>query len=96
ALEKHARFWDKKNKGYITPVDAILGFVNLGYSIVFSVAIGTFLSVLFSIFSQDTWLLDPLFRTNINHLQTKTHNAPYDQDGNFDPELFDDLFSTYS
>ncbi|CAO3634021.1 unnamed protein product [Cunninghamella blakesleeana] len=96
ALEKHLSFWDRKNKGYITPVDAVLGFVNLGYNVIFSITIGTILSVLFSVISQDTLLLDPRFRTNIKGFQNNMKNAPYDENGNFDPDLFDELFSKYS
>ncbi|CEI98431.1 hypothetical protein RMCBS344292_12540 [Rhizopus microsporus] len=38
-IQKHIRYWDKKNKGYITPIDAIYGFMSLGYSVIFSVAL---------------------------------------------------------
>ncbi|KAI8072785.1 Caleosin related protein-domain-containing protein [Gongronella butleri] len=96
ALEKHVRFWDRKNKGYITPVDAMFGFMNLGYSVVFSLTMGTFLGVLFSYATQASWVPDPYCRTRVSQVQkTMSTDTPYDDNGRFDEERFDALFSKY-
>ncbi|ORZ20363.1 Caleosin related protein-domain-containing protein [Absidia repens] len=96
AMEKHMKFWDRKNKGYITPVDTIFGFVHLGYGIVASVTIGTFLGVLLSYSTQDSWMPDPLCRTRMEKLQKNIQNEPYDMDGQLDLEAFDKLFSKHA
>ncbi|CAO3592494.1 unnamed protein product [Absidia cylindrospora] len=96
AMEKHIKFWDCKNKGYITPVDTIFGFVHLGYGIVASVTIGTFIGVLLSYSTQDSWMPDPLCRTRMEKLQKNIQNEPYDMDGQLDLELFDKLFSKHA
>ncbi|KAI8093149.1 Caleosin related protein-domain-containing protein [Halteromyces radiatus] len=96
ALEKHAKFWDPKNKGYITPVDAMFGFIHLGYGVLFSVTVGTFLSAIFSYATQDSWMPDPLLRTRTNKFQKDTYSAPYNEDGQLDLDAFDQLFSKYA
>ncbi|KAI8340896.1 Caleosin related protein-domain-containing protein [Chlamydoabsidia padenii] len=96
AVEKHTKFWDRKNKGYITPVDAVFGFIHLGYGIIVSVTLGTFLGVLVSYSTQDTWMPDPMCRTRMEKLQKISKDAPYDLNGQLDMEKFDKLFDKYA
>ncbi|CAO3600037.1 unnamed protein product [Absidia cylindrospora] len=96
ALERHVKFWDRKNKGYITPVDTVFGFINLGYGLVISVTLGAFLGVLFSYSTQDSWVPDVLCRTRTEKLQTDLKGEPYDSVGQLDLELFENLFSKHA
>ncbi|ORZ06621.1 Caleosin related protein-domain-containing protein [Absidia repens] len=96
ALEKHVKFWDRKNKGYITPVDTVFGFINLGYGLVISVTLGTFLGILFSYSTQDSWIPDVLCRTRTAKLQKDLKGEPYDSVGQLDLELFENLFSKHA
>ncbi|KAI8394235.1 Caleosin related protein-domain-containing protein [Radiomyces spectabilis] len=101
AIQGHTQFWDRRKKGYITPMDSVAGFMNLGYGILFSVTIGTFLGVVFSYASQDSWLPDPRCRVDINRLIQHTQKKPnangiYDADGNFEAENFERLFAKYA
>ncbi|KAI8967945.1 hypothetical protein BDF20DRAFT_200518 [Mycotypha africana] len=60
SIHRHTGFWDKTNKGYITPLDTISGFITLGYGVVFSVAVGSVLGVFLSVSTQPGWIPDPL------------------------------------
>ncbi|RCH89411.1 hypothetical protein CU098_000944, partial [Rhizopus stolonifer] len=97
-IQKHISFWDKRNKGYITPVDTITGFITLGYSVIFSVALGTFAGIFLSVLSQTSWLPDPFCRSSVSKLvrSTKQTSGVYDKDGVFVPENFERLFDKYS
>ncbi|ORX59424.1 Caleosin-domain-containing protein, partial [Hesseltinella vesiculosa] len=97
AMEKHVRFWDRKKKGYITPVDAMFGFINLGYGVIFSLTMGTFLGVLFSYATQDSWMPDPYCRTRFHKMQKGLPtDTPYNEEGKFDEDRFEVLFTKYA
>ncbi|KAL0097927.1 Caleosin related protein-domain-containing protein [Phycomyces blakesleeanus] len=96
ALQNHFAYWDRTNKGYITPLDAVRGFSNLGYNIFLSIIIGAILSMLFSYATQDSWIPDPLFRVNTANLISSESCGPYDQNGQFDLEKFEALFTAYA
>ncbi|CAO3694134.1 unnamed protein product [Rhizopus stolonifer] len=97
-IQKHISFWDKRNKGYITPVDTITGFITLGYNVIFSVAFGAFAGIFLSVLSQTGWLPDPFCRSSVSKLvrSTKQTSGVYDKDGVFVPENFERLFDKYS
>jgi hypothetical protein len=101
SIQKHAKFWDKTNKGYISPLDTISGFMTLGYSVLFSIAIGAFVGVFLSLSTQTGWLPDPLCRSNVRNLiqskkQTQNNTGAFDDDGIFNPQKFEALFSKYA
>ncbi|CAO0792560.1 unnamed protein product [Mucor circinelloides] len=98
SIQKHAQFWDKTNKGYISPLDTISGFMTLGYSVLFSIALGTFVGVFLSLSTQTGWFPDPLCRSNVRNLiqsKKQTHGA-FDEDGVFCADKFEALFSKYA
>ncbi|KAI9256924.1 Caleosin related protein-domain-containing protein [Sporodiniella umbellata] len=97
-VQKHINFWDKRNKGYITPIDTINGFMTLGYSVIFSVALGTLAGIFLSLFSQPNWLPDPYCRSSVRNLVRSTQHTSgvYDKDGVFVSENFEKLFNKYS
>ncbi|CEP07267.1 hypothetical protein [Parasitella parasitica] len=101
SIQKHAKFWDKANKGYISPLDTISGFMSLGYSVLFSIALGAFVGVFLSLSTQTGWFPDPLCRSNVRNLirskqQTQSNCGAFDDDGIFNPEKFEMLFSKYA
>ncbi|KAI7885675.1 hypothetical protein K492DRAFT_234009 [Lichtheimia hyalospora FSU 10163] len=101
AFRRHTRFWDRTNKGYITPIDTATGFMNLGYSVFFSLTFGTFFSVLVAYATHSSWIPDPRCRINVNNLaRSKRRRARrsslYDEYGNFDANNFDQLFDKYA
>ncbi|KAI8147884.1 Caleosin related protein-domain-containing protein [Fennellomyces sp. T-0311] len=100
AIRKHSKFWDRKNKGYITPIDTAAGFMNLGYGVVFSLTIGTFMGIFLAYATQDSWIPDPRCRINVRKLTSpaKRHSNSrvYDEFGQFDPERFELLFDKYA
>ncbi|CDH58422.1 hypothetical protein RO3G_02065 [Lichtheimia corymbifera JMRC:FSU:9682] len=101
AFRRHTRFWDRTNKGYITPIDTATGFMNLGYSVFFSLTFGTFFSVLVAYATHSSWIPDPRCRINVNNLaRSKRRRAKrsslYDEYGNFDSDNFDQLFDKYA
>ncbi|KAG1458681.1 hypothetical protein G6F46_006515 [Rhizopus delemar] len=97
-IQKHISFWDKRNKGYITPIDTITGFLTLGYNIIFSVALGTFTGIFLSVLSQTSWIPDPFCRSFVPNLirSRKQTSGVYDEDGVFVPERFEQLFDKYA
>ncbi|KAI8071948.1 Caleosin related protein-domain-containing protein [Thamnidium elegans] len=100
-IQKHVKFWDRKHKGYITPLDTISGFITLGYSTLFSIAVGAFVGIFLSISTQKGWFPDPLCRSNVRNLirskkETQCNQGAYDANGLFVPEKFDSLFSKYA
>ncbi|KAG2195616.1 hypothetical protein INT47_005984 [Mucor saturninus] len=100
-IQKHVKFWDKKHKGYITPLDTISGFITLGYGTLFSIAVGTFFGVLLSLSTQKGWFPDPLCRSNVRNLirakkETQCNQGAYDSNGLFVPEKFENLFNKYA
>ncbi|KAI9263104.1 Caleosin related protein-domain-containing protein [Phascolomyces articulosus] len=100
AVRKHQKFWDRKNKGYITPIDTATGLMNLGYGMVFSLTIGTFMGVLLAYATQDSWIPDPRCRINVRKLSRPTkrpsQSRVYDEYGHFDTEKFEMLFDKYA
>ncbi|KAI9486422.1 MAG: Caleosin related protein-domain-containing protein [Benjaminiella poitrasii] len=89
------------NKGYISPFDIISGFTELGYNMFFSVVFGVSVGVVLSFFIQSGWAMDPLFRTNVRKLiraqkQTQNNTGVFDDDGVFNSEKFELLFSKYA
>ncbi|CAO3646042.1 unnamed protein product [Mucor fragilis] len=98
SIQKHAQFWDKTNKGYISPLDTISGFMTLGYSVLFSIALGAFVGVFLSLSTQTGWFPDPLCRSNVRNLiqSKKQTQGAFDQDGVFSAEKFESLFEKYA
>ncbi|KAI9028257.1 Caleosin related protein-domain-containing protein [Phycomyces nitens] len=95
-IQNHLTYWDRTNKGYITPLDAVRGFSSLGYNVFLSIIIGAILSILFSYATQDSWIPDPLFRVNTANLFSPEPCGPYDTNGQFDLEKFEALFTAYA
>ncbi|KAI8884864.1 hypothetical protein K501DRAFT_247190 [Backusella circina FSU 941] len=102
-LQKHIEFWDKNQKGYITPIDTINGFMTLGYGVMFSVLLGSMTSIFLSLTCQDRWIPipDPLCRSDIKHLiQSKKasfkNRGAYNDEGDFVPDKFNILFEKYA
>lgn len=82
-------------------VSNTLGFITLGYSVIFSIAIGAFVGVFLSLSTQKGWMPDPLCRSNVRNLirakkQTQTNQGAFDANGVFVPEKFDNLFNKYA
>ncbi|KAG2217647.1 hypothetical protein INT45_004223 [Circinella minor] len=100
AVRKHQKFWDKKNKGYITPLDTATGFMNLGYGMIFSLTVGTFMGVFLAYATQDSWIPDPRCRINVRKLSRPTKcpspSRVYDESGHFNTEKFERLFDKYA
>lgn len=77
------------------------GFITLGYSTIFSIAIGAFVGVFLSLSTQKGWFPDPLCRSNVRNLirakkQTQCNQGAFDSDGLFDPKKFESLFNKYA
>ncbi|KAI9477158.1 Caleosin related protein-domain-containing protein [Zychaea mexicana] len=100
AVRKHSKFWDRRNKGYITPVDTAAGLMNLGYGVIFSLTIGTFMGVFLAYATQDSWIPDPRCRINVRKLTRPTKRPSpsrvYDDYGQFDADKFETLFDKYA
>lgn len=79
-------------------IHSLLGFMSLGYSVIFSVALGTVAGVFLSFLSQTSWLPDPFCRSFVNNLVRfkKQTSGAYDQNGVFDPEKFEELYRKYA
>ncbi|KAI9360499.1 Caleosin related protein-domain-containing protein [Pilaira anomala] len=100
-IQKHVKFWDRKHKGYITPLDTISGFITLGYGTLFSIAIGAFVGIFLSVSTQKGWFPDPLCRSNVRSLvrskkKIQSNQGAYDANGLFVPEKFESLFNKYA
>ncbi|KAI8355538.1 Caleosin related protein-domain-containing protein [Blakeslea trispora] len=99
-MNRHLKFWDKKDKGYITPIDTISGFMTLGYNMLFSVTIGAMVSVLLSLSTQTGWIPDPLCRSNTKRIisltKEQTSSGAFDEKGVFVPDQFEQLFNKYA
>ncbi|OAD08346.1 hypothetical protein MUCCIDRAFT_134508, partial [Mucor lusitanicus CBS 277.49] len=97
-IQKHVQFWDKSGKGYISPLDTISGFMTLGYSVLFSIALGAFVGVFLSLSTQTGWFPDPLCRSNVRNLiqSKKQTQGAFDEHGVFSAEKFEALFSKYA
>ncbi|KAF1803818.1 Caleosin related protein-domain-containing protein [Mucor lusitanicus] len=98
SIQKHVQFWDKSGKGYISPLDTISGFMTLGYSVLFSIALGAFVGVFLSLSTQTGWFPDPLCRSNVRNLiqSKKQTQGAFDEHGVFSAEKFEALFSKYA
>ncbi|OBZ90507.1 Peroxygenase 1 [Choanephora cucurbitarum] len=99
-IQRHLKFWDKKDKGYITPIDTISGFMTLGYNMIFSITIGTVIGVFLSLSTQTGWIPDPLCRSNVNRIMSltkeQTSSGAFDEQGVFIPDQFEQLFQKYA
>lgn len=78
-----------------------LGFITLGYSMVFSIALGAFVGVFLSLSTQSGWFPDPLCRSNVRNLirakkQTQSNTGAFDDNGVFNIDKFDLLFKKYA
>ncbi|KAI8983886.1 Caleosin related protein-domain-containing protein [Pilobolus umbonatus] len=100
-IQKHVKFWDKNDKGLITPYDCVLGFTELGYTTFFSILLGTAVSIMLSVFSRQGLFPDPLLRASTDRLieskkrKLAGHGA-YDEYGVFMPEKYDALYGKYA
>lgn len=75
--------------------------MTLGYSVLFSIAVGAFVGVFLSLSTQTGWFPDPLCRSNVQNLirskkQTQSNSGAFDDDGVFNPDKFEALFSKYA
>lgn len=78
-----------------------IGFITLGYSVLFSIAIGAFVGIFLSLSTQTGWFPDPLCRSNVRNFirakkQTQRNQGAFDENGVFVSEKFDSLFSKYA
>ncbi|KAI9311382.1 Caleosin, partial [Dichotomocladium elegans] len=98
---RHVRFWDRTNKGYITPMDTAAGLSHLGYNVIVSLTFGALLTAILSYATQDSWLPDPRCRIHVQKwMRSKRrhrHHYPlFDEYGRFDTNRFDALFDKYA
>lgn len=72
--------------------------MTLGYSVLFSIALGAFVGVFLSLSTQTGWFPDPLCRSNVRNLiqSKKQTQGAFDQDGVFSAEKFESLFEKYA
>ncbi|KAI7874412.1 hypothetical protein K492DRAFT_200008 [Lichtheimia hyalospora FSU 10163] len=98
---RHIQYWDRGEKGYITPIDTTAGFMDLGYSTAFSLVLGMFLSVIIAYATQESWVPDPLCRIQVSNLTklSKNHRGKqtiYNDHGETDCEKFKRLYTKYA
>ncbi|CAO3679860.1 unnamed protein product [Rhizopus stolonifer] len=98
AIQSHVSFWDKKSKGYITPVDIIFGFISLGYGILTSIVLGAFTAVVLSVALQVSWLPDIFFRFSASALVISRQqlSGVFDKNGILVPQKFEILFKRHA
>jgi len=98
-LQKHLEFFDRKKKGYITPLDTWVGFRSLGYNIIMCLIAVMLIHGTMSYASGDSWIPDIFLRVFIKNIHRCKHGSDsetYDYQGNFVQEKMDKIFKDFS
>ncbi len=99
-LQQHCLFWDRDGDGVVWPQDTYIGFRELGFNIVLSIAAIFIIHFGFSYPSTlyHSWFPDPLFRVFLNGIHKCKHGGDtgtYDNEGRFVPQNYYNIYSKY-
>jgi len=100
-LQQHVLFWDRDGDGEIWPWHTYVGFRELGFSMLFSLAAMVIIHVNFSYPTRLACSIvpDPWFRVYVGGIHKAKHGSDsgvYDREGRFVPQAFEDLFTRWT
>jgi len=98
-LQQHVSFFDHDHDGIITPWDTLVGFSELGFNIIFSLAAAVIIHLSFFWITQDYWFPNPLLWIYVKNIHKGKHGSDsgtYDHEGRFVPENFEQIFSKFA
>ncbi|RUO97120.1 hypothetical protein BC936DRAFT_140941 [Jimgerdemannia flammicorona] len=98
-LQQHVSFFDRDHDGIITPWDTLVGFNDLGFNLIFSLAAMVVIHLSFSWVTQDFWFPNPFFWIYAKNMHRAKHGSDsetYDPEGRFVPEKFEQIFSKFA
>jgi len=99
-LQQHCDFFDRNQRGMISPLDTYKGFRAVGFNPIFSIMGMFIINVPFSFYTNPVrWLpIDPLLRVYTANIEKAKHGSDsgtYDSEGRFIPQKFQEVFSKW-